>query len=169
MNEVFTQDRMARNSVDFDGSGVGNGYYSAKEEQRLKWENLKLPIVLAGFCILFWVALISITLPEIDMVQNGIKVTAHRNNQENVALWKAPDGRTYNVDVSWSGTKSEYIDVYYKDNNYNRAIAPMHWKYWIGFYGFGVVITAGIAFWMKKILFKKKHAVPREEKSYKDY
>lgn len=169
MNELFTKDRMARNSADFDGSGVGSGYYSEREEKRLKWENLKLPLVLLGFTVLIWAAILGSTIPEIDIMLNGTKATAQRDSDGVTGAWEAPDGKRYYVDLSWTDKNAQQVTVYYKGDDYSGAVAPMSWAYWVLFYGFAVAITVIIFFWMKTILVKKKHAVPRAEKSYKDY
>lgn len=47
-NNLYVKDRMERNTSDYDGSGIGSGYYDLRKERRGKLKEAALPLVLAG-------------------------------------------------------------------------------------------------------------------------
>lgn len=175
MNDLYTRDRMERNKQDYEGSGVGSGRYDHRAEQVEKWNNLKLPLALSAVLIIAWVLLFRISIPEFEFARKATKVTvtvleSSQYGGLTAVKWKAPDGQTYTADIRNTKVKDEKVDIYYLGEDYENAKGLTPLTDWVLFYGFCIICTAALGFWMVKILYKKSRAVQKpKEHSYKDY
>ncbi|MBQ4282685.1 MAG: hypothetical protein IJB96_02020 [Lachnospira sp.] len=169
MNDLYTQDRMARNSSDYEGCGIGEGRYSAAAERAEKIKDMQLPIVLMLVAIVYMVALVFWTVDEAGKISGCDKYVVDAHKDKNSVTLELPD-RTYKkVTINNSDIVNGKVTVYYNPET-KKEYVPYHMSVWVGTYAFGLLMIFLLLLWMKKILFKKKHAVERKvEHSYKDY
>lgn len=168
-NQVFVQDRMERNLDDYYGSGNGSGRYDAGYERTEKLKDLVLPMVLLGFLILYWIVVAQIAAEDIYHKFNSTKhVVEFKDYQDRVFL-DLPDGREVEFRIS-SEFKGDGKLTYYYNKKDDVIYVRSKKNSWEMFAVFGAVVTLLLLYWIKTILFRKKHAVekPREH-SYKDY
>lgn len=170
-NNMFVQDRLERNAEDFQGCGVGEGRYDAGKERAEKIREIMLPIVILLFMGIYWAVIIHITYVEVKHVLTSEKYVADAKEYEGTVSIKLPIGSGWQkkVVVDSALVHDGKVTVYYnaEDNTY---YVPYAKGWWILFYAFGAVITFIMLYWMKKIVFNKKHAIEKERKhSYKDY
>lgn len=167
MNDIYTQDKMARNNSDYDGSGVGTGHYTEKEELRARWEDAKLPLVLLAFAMLIWAIILWLTVTELDLFINGEKEIVQIQSGEQYVIGETPDGNKFSIDVSSVSNKAEQVTIYYKADDYYTAKIMSPVTQWLMYYGFAISITLGLLVWLKKTLYPKKHAVADAPRSHK--
>ena len=160
MNDLYTQDKLARNDSDFGGSGVGAGHYTPQEEFREKLSEVKLPVILMVFAGVCFCILLFLTIQEVNLYSHGNKAEAHISAGGETATFTAPSGSSYPVSIGWANTSNSdgTITVYYMGDNYISAQPITAWcVYLIAYLFFGGIVGL-LIFWMYKILHKTKHA-----------
>ncbi len=169
MNDIFMKDRMARNAVDYEGSGVGEGRYSATQERKEKFSETILPVVLFLFMGIYWVALIFISVSEVKHVFFGEKIVVETESYMDSVNIEPSNGKSYKVDISKELARKGSVTMYFYEKDESVCI-PETWDLWLLFYGLGFAATFGLLYWIKTIWFNKKHAVKQvSEHNYKDY
>lgn len=156
MNDLYRQDKMLRNSMDYEGCGVGTGRYSNKEERKEKIQAAKLPLVLSFFALLVWLIIIFFTVRDIDLFVNGEKEKISISEGQEYYIWEAPNGNKVSINVT--GLNEQEVFIYYKADDYYTAKPLEQLSTWLMYYGFAISITVGLYIWFKKIFFAKKHA-----------
>ncbi|MDO5401807.1 MAG: hypothetical protein Q4F11_00060 [Eubacteriales bacterium] len=161
MNDLYTQDKMARNNSDFGGSGVGSGHYTPRDEFKENLSEIKLPLILLAFAVLCFSLLVILTYTEIDLYRNGTAIEANVGSNGSVAYFRAPSGNTYTVNIRWANSRKQNgtVTVYYKNTDYMHA-QPITawWIYLIAYTFFGSLIVL-IIFWIYKLFHKTNHSL----------
>ena len=163
MNDLYARERMERNNMDFEGSGVGSGRYDVRQERRERWSEAKLPLVLMGFCLICWAIVLYYTYTDILYYCTGEQVVTECDPKDTYTQWTAPDGNRYTINVEWGAVKEGKITVYYRGTDYRNAIVLNSPQHWVLFYGFVIFCTALLVFWIRKIFHKQHHAVQKTE------
>jgi len=174
MNDLYTRDRMERNAVDFEGSGIGSGRYDKRQERSRKLSEITLPVVILIIMLIVWAALIYSSYPDIyyriaGKKAEGTVVPGYSSNY--TIRWTAPDGisRDFRAPDGIRVVDGK-VDVYYIDGDYDTGAAIMPIGYWTPYYLVMLIVTVGLIIWIKRTLFVKKHALyEKKEHSYKDY
>lgn len=176
MNDLYTRDRMERNASDYEGSGIGSGRYDPRQERSEKLKEITLPIVLLLVIAVAWAALLYESYPHLYFVVMGEKaegevVAVSDGSGARNVVWTAPDGEIRSFIVpSEVRVKNGKVDVYYINGDYNTGSAVFPIEYWAPYYIVMILVTVGLILWIKRTLFKKKHATyEKREHSYKDY
>lgn len=168
-NEIFMQDRMERNGDDYYGSGNGSGRYDAGSERSEQLKDLILPVVLLAFIALYWVVVFNLAYTDLYHRFNSIKYVVDFRDYDPRVTLDLPDGREAEVHISSSFRGDDTVTIYYNEKDDVIYIRPKT-NNWEIYAAFGAVITLGLLYWIKTILFRKKHAVEKKrEHSYKDY
>ncbi len=168
-NEIFVRDRMNRDGADYEGSGVGEGRYDAGEERANKFKEILLPLVLVLFMVCYWGITIYFTVMELKYTFYAEKYEVAAEDYQEYVVIKRPDNTYRNIPIDNSNIIDGKVTVYYEEDD-DTAYIRQSVDTWIMSYGFGLLITFLLLFWIKKILFQKKHAVEKKpEHSYKDY
>lgn len=160
MNNLYTQDKLARNNDDFGGSGVGSGHYTPQEEFKEKLEETKLPLILLAFSVLCLCILIYLSYSEYDLYHNGKSVEATVNSDGKTGTYYDESGISHVVDISWAGGKNNNgtVTIYYKNFDYVHAQPITAWWIYLIAYLFFWGIFVLIVFWIYKLLHKTKHS-----------
>ena len=159
MNEVFLKDRMARDSADYEGSGIGSTRVLTKEEiRKQKFEDVKLPLlILIGmigvFLLTFW-----LHSGELIVRLKGTAVTVPYTPGENTVGFTAPNGYRYIISVSKAGCKKEEITLYYMDEDYQGAIVMTVWWLFPLCYLLSLSIGGAIVWHIYKVFHNPGHA-----------
>ncbi|MDO5403047.1 MAG: hypothetical protein Q4F11_06365 [Eubacteriales bacterium] len=143
---------------DFEGSGNGSGYYDERKEKMERKQSARvLSLVLIG--ILFCLGLTTyLVVRELNYKYDGTKQTVECNPSNATVSWRAPDDRTYIVDIAYAFSDEHEIDIYYLGDDYGHAIVMTNYKLWcicyLVFGGLFVVVLYSII----KTIRPKKHA-----------
>lgn len=174
MNDLYTRDRMERNAVDFEGSGIGSGRYDKRQERSEKLREITLPLVILGFMVIAWATLLYQSYPHVYYRVMGKRVegTVISDGTSNYRiLWTAPDGKSREF-LAPNGIRvvNGKVDVYYINGDYDTGSAVFPFEYWAPYYIVMLIVTLGLIIWIKRTLVTKKHAqYEKKEHSYKDY
>lgn len=169
MNELYRRDKLARNDVDFEGCGVGDGHYSAYAERKEKFNDMKLPIIIVCVMLAYWYAVIYITVGEINLVKNSEKFVLELDYMDLSKTCTSADGEEFQAfPKEEEREKGEMVFYYVKGEKIHRPESVITW---VTYYGFGIIVTVCLAIWIYKIMFPKKHAIQenKEKHSYKSY
>ena len=162
LNELFIRDRVERNMVDFEGSGVGSGYYDEKEDKKFRMKEIRMPLCFLVVAIAYLSVIVYMSAYEYNLYKTGTKIEAEYSQKLGYATIRVDNKKVSEVSVDglWGKPKGDTIDVYVKDGDYATAqvlTSPIQWAIFYGFFG-GLV--ALIIFWIYKILHKTHHAKP---------
>lgn len=159
MNEIFLKERAAKDTVAFDGSGVGSTKTLSKEEiQKQKMDEVKLPLlILAGmigvFFLTFW-----LHSEELMVRFKGTAVTVPYTPGDDTARFTAPNGNRYIIKVSKAGCKKDEITLYYMDEDYQGAIVMTVWWLFPICYLLSLSVGGTMIWHIYKVLHNSGHA-----------
>lgn len=173
MNELrdnkFVQDRMVRNNEDYCGSGVGTGRYDAGSERAQKIKDMILPLVLLAFMAVYWIVVFNIAYEDLYHKFNSIKYVVEFDDYQEKVTIELPDGTKEKIRIPAEAKGDDKLTIYYNEEDGTIYIHKKR-DTWVLFSAFGAVVTLALLYWIKTILFRKKHAVEKKvEHSYKDY
>ena len=159
-NNLYVRDRMERNGIDYDGSGIGSGYYDSDKEKRERLSEAAFPLLLAGILLIFLGFAIYIHCSELMLKKTGYSIMADYSDYKKMASFKAPDGTIVKVNARWAllSKDAEEVPVYFYENEIYNAQVLMNVRLWIMVYGVLGSAFAGCIFWAYKELHKSKHA-----------
>lgn len=159
-NNLYVNDRMERNGMDYDGSGTGSGYYDPHKEKRERLREAALPLLLSGFLLIILGFAIYIHCSELILKTTGYSIMADYSDYKKTASFKAPDGTIVKVDAKLAllSKNAEEVHVYFYENEAYNAQVLMSVKLWIIIYVVLGSAFAGCIFWAYKELHKSKHA-----------
>lgn len=159
MNEVFLKDRIARDSADYEGSGIGTARVLSKEEMRKqKFEDIKLPfLILIGMIVVFLLTL-WLHSGEIMVKLKGTAVTVPYTPGENTARFDAPNGNRYIINVSKAGCKKDQITLYYMEEDYQGAVVMTVWWLFPVCYLISLGLGGAIVWYIYKVFHNPGHA-----------
>lgn len=158
-NDVYMQDKMARNNVDFEGSGIGAGRYDEKYDRAERRKAARLPFVLLVFISICLAMNVYMSASELYYYINGQTAVGVYTAKKDQATWTAPDGSKKYVSTVWASQEGDTITVYYFADQYGRAKVMSGWKTWTGFYGFFGALLALDIFWLYRIFHRTNHSV----------
>lgn len=164
-NDLFIQDRMARDSVDYEGSGRGGNFFDEKEERRRKFISIRAYIVFICICMV----LIGITT---FLLAADIKLmtTAHSvvgEYQEGSLQAYVTDEKNMQHMImfdSLAARKNGRITLYYYDDVSSAMAVTSIWFYVIMYITWGV-FSAVLIMLAWRTWHKSHHAVERTGKS----
>lgn len=159
-NNLYVNDRMDRNGIDYDGSGTGSGYYDARKEKRERIREAALPLLLSGFLLIILGFAFYIHCSELILKTTGYSIMADYSDYKKMASFKAPDGTIVKVDAKLAllSKNAEEVPVYFYENEVYNAQVITSVKLWIIVYVILGGALAGCIFWAYKELHKSKHA-----------
>lgn len=140
------------------------------EERSGKFSEIMLPLILCAFMCAYWAIVIPITGVEINHRLHSEKYEIEVEKTSGSVTLQLPDYGEYQMYYKEKNVHDGKVIVYYNVEE-QTLYMPQTFDIWILFYGVGLPITFALLYWVKKILFVKKHAVakPEREHSYKDY
>lgn len=157
-NDVYMQDKMSRNSMDFEGSGIGDGRFDEKSDRAERRKAARLPFVFLIFIVICLAMNVYMSACELYYYINGHTAVGQYTANKDQATWTAPDGSKKYVSTAWASQAGDTINVYYIGDQYGSAKVMSGWKTWGGFYGFFGGLLALDIFWLYRIFHRTKHS-----------
>lgn len=163
MNEVFLKDRMARDNADYEGFGVGSARkLSKKEIRKLKFDEIRLPLLILGFMIGVFLLTLHLHLEELIVYFKGTAVTVPYNPGDDTTRFDAPNGNRYIINVSKAGCKKEEITLYYMEEDYQGAIVMTMWWLFPICYLLSIGVGGAMAWYIYKVFHNSGHATQKK-------
>lgn len=162
MNDKFLNDRMARDSADYEGSGIGSGrVLSKKEIRKQKFEDIKLPLLILGIMIGVLLLTLRLHIEELIVYFGGTAVTVPYTPGDSTTRFTAPDGNRYIIDVSKAGCKKDEITLYYMGEDYKGAIVMTTWWLFPISYLLSLGVGGAMVRYIYKVYHNTRHAVQK--------
>lgn len=152
LNDLYTRDKMERNAVDYEGSGIGSGHYNRQFIRQESFNESVIYYMLVVILTLIWIGLAILSLKELDLRIRGNSVVASNSPAYNSATVTL-DGHQYTYNTILAFTNEKEVTVYYYGNNpaSGQVLTPVY----VHVFGHGLLLGL-IALFIRKI-YKNMH------------
>lgn len=160
-NNLYVKDRMERNACDYNGSGIGSGYYDSRRERKEKIKEATLPFVLAGILLICLGTTLYAHISECILKANGDCIMAEYNYRKETATFQISTGEKVAIDARWallSNSDTQVPVYFYEENEIYKVKVLTSTKIWVMIYVILGGAFTGCIFWIYKELHQSKHS-----------
>ena len=164
-NDVFWQDRAARDNSDYNGSGSNAGFYDERVERRQRFSSIKAYILFIAIC-LFLIFITSCVLAGDIKLRRGNSVEVPYDRINGVAYVYDSDNKIYTVGIdALSQLKGDNVVLYYTGDNIASAKPVTVVWFYVVMYMAWIAILIFLIFAAWKKFHGSHHAVEHTGKS----
>ncbi|MCI6020620.1 MAG: hypothetical protein PUD90_03895 [Clostridia bacterium] len=164
-NDVFWQDRAARDNSDYNGSGIGGSFYDESAERRQRFSSIKAYIIFIAIC-LFLIFITSYVLAGDIRLKSGNSVEVPYDRANSVAYVYDSNNKSYAVQIdALAQLNGDTVVLYYTGDNIASARPVTVVWFYVVMYMAWIAILAFLVFAAWKKFHGSHHAVEHTGKS----
>ena len=164
-NDVFWQDRVARDNSDYNGSGSNAGFYDERAERRQRFSAIKAYILFIAICLLL-IFITSCVLAGDIRLKSGNSVEVPYDRANSVAYVYDSNNKSYAVEIdALSQLNGDTVVLYYTGDNIASARPVTVVWFYVVMYIAWIAILAFLIFAAWKTFHGSHHAVAHTVKS----